>query len=384
MSEFLRLKEVLKNSTNTQWHTYATKEERTHGFVIYGLENHPDEEEVKQDLRSKKINCKTVYKMKNTSHPLYVVITDNKTTLKDLEENAKTVQQVVVKWKKLLNKKEIIQCHKCQSWGHSATNCFSKSKCLKCAGQHLTSECELKKDNVNDQQKIKCANCGEKHLANSTECEVYQARKQHLDKIKAAAAEKKARKNVSYVPAPLPTTNPWNRQQIETPKVQNQPPTPAPTTSNNKEEQEASYSDLVQLMTEIRKLNELKVFLKMRDVDIMAVTETKLLKTDKIIIEGFSIIRKERNTDTRGGGVAILVKRGIPYIKAQLPVNEIECAAINLANKTTIVVAYNRPINKYKADSIHKILNSHTNIETKHAKYIKEPVLMHIKSKYNT
>ncbi|KAJ3616563.1 hypothetical protein MTP99_018894, partial [Tenebrio molitor] len=191
MSEFLRLKEVLKNSTNTQWHTYATKEERTHGFVIYGLENHPDEEEVKQDLRSKKINCKTVYKMKNTSHPLYVVITDNKTTLKDLEENAKTVQQVVVKWKKLLNKKEIIQCHKCQSWGHSATNCFSKSKCLKCAGQHLTSECELKKDNVNDQQKIKCANCGEKHLANSTECEVYQARKQHLDKIKAAAAEKK-------------------------------------------------------------------------------------------------------------------------------------------------------------------------------------------------
>jgi hypothetical protein len=100
----------------------------------------------------------------------------------------------------------------------------------------------------------------------------------------------------------------------------------------------------------------------MRDVDIMAVTETKLLKTDKIIIEGFSIIRKERNTDTRGGGVAILVKRGIPYIKAQLPVNEIECAAINLANKTTIVVAYNRPINKYKADSIHKILNSHTNV----------------------
>jgi exonuclease III len=32
------------------------------------------------------------------------------------------------------------------------------------------------------------------------------------------------------------------------------------------------------------KLGELKVFLKMHDVDIMLITETKLLKTDKIQI----------------------------------------------------------------------------------------------------
>jgi exonuclease III len=67
------------------------------------------------------------------------------------------------------------------------------------------------------------------------------------------------------------------------------------------------------------KLNELKVFLKLHDVDIMAITETKLLKSDKLLIKGYSIMRKERNTDTRGGGVAIFVKRGIPYSKAQLP-----------------------------------------------------------------
>jgi exonuclease III len=63
------------------------------------------------------------------------------------------------------------------------------------------------------------------------------------------------------------------------------------------------------------KLGELKVFLKMHDVDIMLITETKLLKTDKIHIESYNLLREERNTYTRGGGVAILVKRGIPYIK---------------------------------------------------------------------
>jgi hypothetical protein len=67
--------------------------------VIYGLQNRPEVQEVKDDLIKKNINCKTVYVMK-TKSPLYVVITDNKTTLNDLQEKARTVQQVVVTWKK--------------------------------------------------------------------------------------------------------------------------------------------------------------------------------------------------------------------------------------------------------------------------------------------
>jgi exonuclease III len=106
------------------------------------------------------------------------------------------------------------------------------------------------------------------------------------------------------------------------------------------------------------KLGELKVFLKMHDVDIMLITETKLLKTDKLNIDSYNILRKERNTDTRGGGVAILVKRGIPYIKAQVAANEIECTAIKLSNNVVIAVVYNRPCNKYKIESIRKICNN--------------------------
>ncbi|KAH0820869.1 hypothetical protein GEV33_001922 [Tenebrio molitor] len=172
VQDFNILKEGLKTSKKTQWHTYATKGERTHGFVIYGLDNSPAEADVKQDLEEKGINCKYVYKMKNTNSPLYVVITDNKTTLRDLESKAKTVEFVIVKWKKLINSRKIIQCHKCQVWGHAASNCHANPKCLKCAKDHLTSDCTLKKEVPEDQKLLKCANCGQGHLANSTSCDL--------------------------------------------------------------------------------------------------------------------------------------------------------------------------------------------------------------------
>jgi hypothetical protein len=80
----------------------------------------------------------------------------------------------------------------------------------------------------------------------------------------------------------------------------------------------------------------------------MAITKTKLLKSDKLFIKGYSIMHKEGNTDARGGGVAIFVKRGIPYSKAQLPANEVECIAIKLSNNITVVAACNRSVNKFK------------------------------------
>lgn len=40
-----------------------------------------------------------------------------------------------------VNKKELVQCHRCQKWGHATSNCNMHAKCLKCAKDHLTGEC---------------------------------------------------------------------------------------------------------------------------------------------------------------------------------------------------------------------------------------------------
>jgi len=71
--------------------------------------------------------------------------------------------------------KLIPQCKKCQKFGHTQKFCAKELRCVKCAGKHLTRECQ-KTENQNP----KCVNCGEGHPANYRGCIVAK----ELQKIK--------------------------------------------------------------------------------------------------------------------------------------------------------------------------------------------------------
>jgi hypothetical protein len=106
------------------------------------------------------------------------------------------------------------------------------------------------------------------------------------------------------------------------------------------------------------KKDEVESFLKTHDVDVLTVCETKLLKTDKLQIRNYNIIRNDRDGTSRGGGVAIIVKNGIPHIKVRLPDTEFETVAIRLVNNNIFVIAiYNRPANKFNVTSLRKLSN---------------------------
>lgn len=66
---------------------------------------------------------------------------------------------------------DIIQCYKCQKFGHPQISCFNIPKCLKCGDTHLTSNCTR---NIQDNSPT-CANCGEQHTSNYRGCKVYKA-----------------------------------------------------------------------------------------------------------------------------------------------------------------------------------------------------------------
>lgn len=74
----------------------------------------------------------------------------------------------IVKWERYLNK-IIIQCHCCQTWGHTTSNYRMSPKCSKCASNLLTADC---KEPANTP--AKCANWTHSHSANSVDCEVYK------------------------------------------------------------------------------------------------------------------------------------------------------------------------------------------------------------------
>jgi hypothetical protein len=112
---------------------------------VFALDNKPEPEELKTELLEKSIATKNIFLMKNTKYPTYVVITDKNTTLPGLQTKVRGLLKIIVRWEKLKNKTPIIQCHRCQKWDHTATNCNSKIKCMKCGNEHTTKECDIKK-----------------------------------------------------------------------------------------------------------------------------------------------------------------------------------------------------------------------------------------------
>lgn len=193
-------------SDNQEFHTYSRKNERTHAFVLRGLNEDLDLEELKQELIGYNINIKNIYKMKRTRNPAYLVITDQKTTMKFLTQHVPIVNYTVVTWERHYSNKKITQCRRCQCWGHATTNYYSPYKRLKCAEDHPTINCTK-----TEETPAKCANCDGDHPANSTKCETYLKLLEKIHSRNVYNNIKEAPKK--YIPAPLPKENPWEERR---------------------------------------------------------------------------------------------------------------------------------------------------------------------------
>ena len=66
-------------------------------------------------------------------------------------------------------KNYMIQCMRCQQYGHSKSYCNRPFAWVKCGGSHNTTECKKSSNTP-----AKCALCGGDHLANFKDCEHYQ------------------------------------------------------------------------------------------------------------------------------------------------------------------------------------------------------------------
>lgn len=127
-----------------------------------------------------------------------MITTTKEYTIKRLNAEIKYIFHTKISWERRhTSERQIIQCHRCQSWGHATTNCRMPPKCLKCAQPHLTYQC--KKD---PNTPAKCANCDQDHPANYTGCEVYTRKLETLHKTNTIK---------NYTSAPAPKVNAWSR-----------------------------------------------------------------------------------------------------------------------------------------------------------------------------
>lgn len=100
-------------------------------------------------------------------NPLFLVSYPQGTHLKDVR-NIRYVCFMRIKWDRFKNTRKVTQRHRCRGFGHGTTGCHVKPKCVKCAGEHLSSQCTVALE------KPKYANCQGNHTANYTGCQAYK------------------------------------------------------------------------------------------------------------------------------------------------------------------------------------------------------------------
>lgn len=225
--EWQSMKDVLIGE-QTPFHSYTPKSEKKHAFVLNGLHcTHTDEtkadttpDDIKLELQQKyNLKIANVYRMRTTRNPLFMVVTSHDTSLKQLDDKVKYLMYTRISWERVHNRKRMIQCHRCQQWGHATANCGAYIKCLKCAEKHWTKDCEKDRDTP-----ATCANCGGSHTANHLECPEYVRKTAYIDRRKADNIKPAPR---VYRPAPPPTRNAWTARGTTDPTT-----TSSPSTSN--------------------------------------------------------------------------------------------------------------------------------------------------------
>lgn len=166
-------------SKNICFHTYQLKNERSYRVVLKGLHHTTSTTDIKGELLSMghKVRCVTNVRSQITKNPLPMFFVDldpspNNNKIYDV----KYISNAVVSIEPQRKTNDIVQCHRCQQFGHTKGYCKKPFVCVKCGMDHSTAECTKSKD-----VPPKCVHCLQNHTANYKGCQVYKSLRQKIN-----------------------------------------------------------------------------------------------------------------------------------------------------------------------------------------------------------
>lgn len=152
---------------SVKYFTHDPKSEKPLKIVIKGVFQQLTEEQITFDLDKQGYPVlKCARMMGRNKNPCPFVLVEISKDYKSIF-NLKKCCGLDVTVESLKNKQDIIQCHRCQLFGHAQKNCTDDFKCLKCGEKHSTHECEKPRTTP-----AKCANCGEEHTSKYIYCKM--------------------------------------------------------------------------------------------------------------------------------------------------------------------------------------------------------------------
>lgn len=250
VQDYKQLKSHLA-SVSTNHYSFTLEEDLQSRYVVYGLPeidikvireaiNHQIQKDP-TDIKKMKI-LKPKYE--GQSHYLIYFRKSEQVKLQALK-SITVIEGYHVFWSHYRRDNTPTLCRNCGQYFHSARNCAMPTSCLRCCGNHKTSECiHLDKETgLIPEEHLRCIQCGRQHGAASAKCKVRQQiiesrlaeianRKRTLNtkryvntlynypesypsivdsgrRLKPKTQPTVPKKNVSYQPAPIPENNFW-------------------------------------------------------------------------------------------------------------------------------------------------------------------------------
>ena len=168
---YRKLTKLLK-TLNAKFHTYQLKQERPFRVVLRNIHHSVDLDELKFELQTLGHEVTNIGNIRHrvTKNPLSLFFVDLKRKANNKEiYNVNRLMNSIVKFEPPLVKKEIVQCKRCQRYGHTQKYCNHNFRCVKCAGNHPNDQCTKSPETP-----AKCIHCQGEHPANYKGCSAYK------------------------------------------------------------------------------------------------------------------------------------------------------------------------------------------------------------------
>ena len=157
---------------NAKFHTYQLKQERPFRVVLRNIHHSVDLDELKFELQTFGHEVTNISNIRHrvTKNPLPPFFVDVKQKGNNKEiYNVNRLMNSIIKFEPPLVKREIVQCKRCQRYGHTQKYCNHNFRCVKCAGSHPTDQCTKSPETP-----AKCIHCQGEHPANYKGCSAYK------------------------------------------------------------------------------------------------------------------------------------------------------------------------------------------------------------------
>lgn len=160
----------LLNNKGIQYHSYRLPTEETLDVVLKHIPTSITEEEISEELTSLGYNVHKLKRMENKEKsPIPVVslyLYKNHGKNKEIF-NLNRLFSCVISVESKKKTYTIPQCYNCQRYGHTRNYCKQKTRCMKCAGNHPSFNC-------NQVDNLVCANCKENHTSSFKGCKYFE------------------------------------------------------------------------------------------------------------------------------------------------------------------------------------------------------------------